>query len=220
MVGDDTPALVGILGLVLGLGLTTFFVVTTTSFVKIAVVLFIVRNALGIQQTPPGLVLYGIALALTAFIAAPVLTQVTEAVMVAPIDPADFNDWVAAFERGREPIRDFLMRFTTAEQRQFFLLASQQVWPEGTAQPFQETDLSVLIPSFLVSELQRAFEIGLLLYLPLIVVDLVVTSVLMAMGMSMVTPTVISTPMKLFLFVAISGWTRLIEGLVMTYSVA
>ncbi|MEM8848930.1 MAG: type III secretion system export apparatus subunit SctR [Pseudomonadota bacterium] len=216
---DDSPAIVGILGLVLGLGLTTFLVVTTTSFVKIAVVLFIVRNALGIQQTPPGIVLYGIALALTAFIAAPIFTQVSEAVLSTPLDPANFDDWIAAFERGREPVRDFLIRFTSEEQREFFLLASRQVWPEGTAQPFAATDLSVLIPSFMVSEMQRAFEIGLLLYLPLIVVDLVVTSVLMAMGMSMVTPTVIATPMKLFLFVAISGWTHLIEGLVMTYAV-
>ncbi|MEM7490560.1 MAG: type III secretion system export apparatus subunit SctR [Pseudomonadota bacterium] len=217
---DDSPAIVGILGLVLGLGMTTFLVVTTTSFVKIAVVLFIVRNALGIQQAPPGIVLYGIALALTAFIAAPIFTQVSEAVLSAPLDPAQFDDWLAAFERGREPIRGFLMRFTTEEQREFFLLASRQVWPDGLAQPFQADDLSVLIPAFMVAELQRAFEIGLLLYLPLIVVDLVVTSVLMAMGMSMVTPTVIATPMKLFLFVAISGWTHLIEGLVMTYAVA
>ena len=217
---DDSPAIVGILGLVLGLGMMTFLVVTTTSFVKIAVVLFIVRNALGIQQTPPGIVLYGIALALTAFIAAPVFTQVSQAVMSAPLDPSQFDDWIAAFERGREPVRAFLLRFTSEEQREFFLLASRQVWPEGLAQPFESSDLSVLIPSFMVTEMQRAFEIGLLLYLPLVVVDLVVTSVLMAMGMSMVTPTVIATPMKLFLFVAISGWTHLIEGLVLTYSAA
>ncbi|MEM7711264.1 MAG: EscR/YscR/HrcR family type III secretion system export apparatus protein, partial [Pseudomonadota bacterium] len=90
---DDSPAIVGILGLVLGLGMTTFLVVTTTSFVKIAVVLFIVRNALGIQQAPPNIVLYGIALALTAFIAAPIFTQVSEAVLSAPLDPAQFDDW-------------------------------------------------------------------------------------------------------------------------------
>ena len=97
-------------------------------------------------------------------------------------------------------------------------MASEQVWADQEIAPFTDSDLSVLIPSFVVMELQRAFEIGLLLYLPMIVVDLVVTTVLMAMGMSMVTPTIIATPMKLFLFVSISGWTRLVEGLVMTYS--
>lgn len=217
---EDQPALVAILGLTVGLGLITFVVVTATSFIKIAVVLFIVRNALGIQQTPPNIVLYAIALALTAFIAAPIFTDTAAAVAEGGPQLASFEDWAAAFERGKEPIRRFLMRLTAAEQREFFLLVSQQVWPEGETQPFAETDISVLIPSFLVTELQRAFEIGLLLYLPMIVVDLVVTTVLMAMGMSMVTPTIISTPMKLFLFVSISGWTKLIEGLVLTYAQA
>ena len=215
---EPSPALLGILGLTLGLGLLTFLVVTTTSFIKIAVVLFIVLNALGIQQTPPNIVLYGLALALTAFIAAPVFTQVSAAVMADGAPLVSFEDWLAAFERGREPVRAFLLRLTSEEQREFFLLASRQVWPAETAQPFAADDLSVLIPTFLVMELQRAFEIGLLLYLPLVVVDLVVTTVLMAMGMSMVTPTVIAVPMKLLLFVSISGWTRLVEGLVLTYS--
>ena len=217
--GEQSPALIGILGVTLGLGLLTFLVVTTTSFIKIAVVLFIVRNALGIQQTPPNIVLYGLALALTAFVTAPVFTAVSAAVLEGGATFTAFEDYLAAFERGREPVRAFLLRLTSAEQRDFFLVASAQVWPEGTAQPFAADDLSVLIPSFLVMELQRAFEIGLLLYLPLVVVDLVVTTVLMAMGMSMVTPTVIAVPMKLLLFVSISGWTRLVEGLVLTYSV-
>lgn len=215
---EGSPNLFGILAIAVGIGLITFFVVTTTSFIKIAVVLFIVRNALGIQQTPPNIVLYGISLALTAFIIAPVITQMNEAVFAIQPEFSSFQDWMNAIERGKEPLRDFLLRFTTMEQRQFFLMASEQVWADGDIAPFTENDLSVLIPSFVVMELQRAFEIGLLLYLPMIVVDLVVTTVLMAMGMSMVTPTIIATPMKLFLFVSISGWTRLVEGLVMTYS--
>ncbi|MEM7641690.1 MAG: type III secretion system export apparatus subunit SctR [Pseudomonadota bacterium] len=213
-----SPALVSLMALTVSLGLLTFFVVTTTSFIKIAVVLFIVRNAIGIQQTPPNIVLYGIALALTAFVTAPMFTEMAEAVFVPDMEFQDFGDWMAAFDRAKEPVRAFLMRFTDPDQRSFFLLASEQVWPEGETQPFTETDLSVLIPSFLVMELQRAFEIGFLLYLPMIVIDLVVTTVLMAMGMSMVSPTTIATPLKLFLFVSISGWGRLVEGLVMTYS--
>ncbi|MCU0911460.1 MAG: type III secretion system export apparatus subunit SctR [Rhodobacteraceae bacterium] len=215
---EQSPAIIGVLGIVIGLGLLTFFVVSTTSFIKIAVVLFIVRNALGIQQTPPNIIIYGIALALTVFVMSPVLGEVSAIVLAEERAPATFDRWLALFEEAREPVRQFLIRFTPEAQREFFLLASQRVWPEGTAQPFTDTDFSVLIPGFLVAELQRAFEIGFLLYLPLIVVDLVVTTVLMAMGMSMVTPTIISTPVKLFLFVSISGWTNLIEGLVLTYA--
>lgn len=93
------------------------------------------------------------------------------------------------------------------------------LWPEGQGPAIDGTDLSILIPSFLVTELTRAFQIGFLLYLPVIVIDLVVTTVLMAMGMSMVSPTIISTPLKLFLFVAVEGWTRLVHGLVLSYAV-
>ncbi len=216
---DNTSNITFILGLTMGMGLLVLLVVTTTSFIKVAVVLFIVRNALGIQQAPPNIVLYTIALALTAFVAAPVFSEINHQVFIQQTTPSNFDEWVAAFERAREPVKEFLIRFTNAEQREFFVLASKQVWPEDTVIAYGSTDLSVLIPSFLVMELQRAFEIGLLLYLPMIVVDLVVTTVLMAMGMSMVTPTIIATPMKLFLFVSIDGWTRLIEGLIMTYSV-
>ncbi|WP_227270241.1 type III secretion system export apparatus subunit SctR [Roseobacter weihaiensis] len=215
---ENAPAIIGILGIVVGLGLLTFFVVATTSFIKIAVVLFIVRNALGIQQTPPNIVIYGIALALTVFVMSPVLSEVSAAVMHDLDNLQSFDDWIAAFDRAKEPIRAFLIRFTPEPQREFFLAAAGRVWPEGTVSPFAADDLSVLIPGFLVVELERAFAIGFLLYLPLIVVDLVVTTVLMAMGMSMVTPTIISTPVKLFLFVTISGWTNLVQGLVLTYA--
>lgn len=215
---ENAPAIIGILGIVVGLGLLTFFVVATTSFIKIAVVLFIVRNALGIQQTPPNIVIYGIALALTVFVMSPVLSEVSAAVMDDLDNLQSFDGWIAAFDRAKEPIRAFLIRFTPEPQREFFLAAAGQVWPEGSVNPFAADDLSVLIPGFLVVELERAFAIGFLLYLPLIVVDLVVTTVLMAMGMSMVTPTIISTPVKLFLFVTISGWTNLVQGLVLTYA--
>ena len=216
-VAEQTP-IIAVLGVVVGLGLLTFLVITTTSFVKVAVVLFIVRNALGLQQAPPNIVLYGIALSLTAFICAPLATEMSEAVLAG--DPAfrSFDDYRAAFDRGVEPLRAFLIRLTAPESREFFLAASGELWPEDREQPFTDEDVAVLIPAFLMAELQRAFEIGFLLYLPLVVVDLVVTSVLMAMGMTMVSPPIIATPVKLFLFVAISGWTRLLEGLVLSYA--
>ena len=125
---------------------------------------------------------------------------------------------MTAGKRAQEPVRDYLQRFTSPDQRQFFLDATQRVWPEGARGSAGPDDLQILVPSFLISELKRAFEIGFLLYLPFIVIDLVVTTILMAMGMSMVSPTVISIPFKLFLFIAIDGWSRLMHGLVLSYA--
>ena len=176
------------------------------------------RNALGIQQTPPNLVLYGIALALTAFISAPVAEGVVAAVMSSPVDFARFEDWTAALSRAREPVQTFLMRFSEETERAFFLDAARQVWPEDTAMDAETTDLVTLVPAFMVTELRRAFEIGVLIYLPFVTIDLIVTTVLMAMGMSMVTPTIISTPCKLLLFVAIDGWSALLQGLLLSYA--
>lgn len=215
---EQTFPLFPVVLLSVGLGLLVFVIVTTTAFVKVSVVLFIVRSALGIQQTPPNLVLYGIALALTAFIAAPVVNQIQEAITAAPLRVDSFDDWLGALGRAREPVRDFLLAFSHPEQRQFFLSATDQVWPEEMRAELNGDDLAVLIPSFLVTELQRAFEIGFLLYLPFVIIDLVVTTILMAMGMSMVTPTVLSVPLKLFIFVAIDGWGLLVEGLVVSYA--
>ena len=129
------------------------------------------------------------------------------------------DDYMAAGKRIQEPIREHLSRFTSPEQRQFFLEATQRVWPEGSRASAGPDDLQILVPAFLISELKRAFEIGFLLYLPFIVIDLVVTTILMAMGMSMVSPTVISIPFKLFLFIAIDGWSRLMHGLVLSYAI-
>lgn len=215
---DTVPSLVPIMAVTLGLGLVTFFVVTTTSFIKISVVLFIVRNAVGVQQTPPNIVLYGIALALSAFVMAPVISQIADVLEGVQGDMQTFGYWRAAVAEARVPLETFLTRFTDPTGRAFFVAASEQVWPEGTAPDISEASLGVLIPAFLTSELERAFAIGFLLYLPFVVIDLVVTTILMAMGMSMVTPNIIATPMKLFLFVAVDGWTKLVEGLVMTYT--
>jgi len=125
-------------------------------------------------------------------------------------------EWPDIFSRGIEPVRDFLMRFTTPQDREFFLAAAQEMHSENAVMP-QETDIFILAPAFVTAELTKAFQIGVLLYLPFIVVDLVVTNVLTALGMMMVSPTVISLPFKLLLFVAADGWSRLTHGLVMSY---
>ena len=217
--GEVQPGILALLAVTLGLGLLAFVVVTTTAFMKISVVLLLVRNAIGAQQVPPNIVLYGAALILTVFISAPVADQVYQQIS----DPAHqyrtFDDWIAAARRAQEPVREHLKRFTSLDERQFFLSAAQNVWPEDLRQRATNEDLTILVPSFLIAELKRAFEIGFLLYLPFITIDLVVTTILMAMGMSMVSPTVISIPFKLFLFIAIDGWSRLIHGLVLSYGI-
>lgn len=196
-----------------------FIVVSLTAFVKIAVVLFLVRSALGVQQTPPNLVLYGVTIVLTGYVMSPVMVASYAAVadqgsgLSALSDPAQ---WPEMIQRGLEPVRAFLTRFTTPEDRAFFLQAAQEMHAGGTVTP-GESDLFILAPAFVTAELTRAFEIGVLLYLPFIVIDLVITNILTAMGMMMVSPMVISLPFKLLLFVAVDGWSRLTHGLVMSY---
>ena len=196
--------------------LVPFVVVSVTAFVKISVVLFLVRSALGTQQTPPNLVLYGVTIVLTAYVMSPVFAQSFEAMTGFGGNFQDPAAWPGFFDAGTGPIRDFMVRFTTEAERVFFLEAAEEMHA-GTNSDLSSLDLFILAPAFVTAELTRAFEIGVLLYLPFIVIDLVVTNILTAMGMMMVSPMVISLPFKLLLFVAVDGWTRLTHGLVLSY---
>ncbi len=212
------PNFTGILLVTVAFGFLTFVVVTTTAFAKIAVVMFLVRNALGIQQTPPNLVLYGISIALTLFIGAPVLERVSEIVMDPSQTPQTFGDYVAFVGKVQEPVREFLLRHTTEPDRQVILASTDRLWTAEFRARASSTDFSILVPAFMIAELKKAFQIGFLLYLPFVVIDLLVTTILMAMGMSQVTPTTIAVPFKLLLFVAVEGWSRLIRGLILSYA--
>ncbi|MCP3475779.1 type III secretion system export apparatus subunit SctR [Bradyrhizobium sp. CCGUVB1N3] len=215
---DIQPAILALLVITAGLGLLVFAVVTTTAFIKVSVVLFLVRNALGTQSIPPNIVLYGAALILTAFTSAPIFEQSYDKIADLQLRYQTLEDFVTAAKEGQEPLRGYLKKFTNGEQRDFFLSSTERVWPEEMRGKATVDDFVILVPSFLISELKRAFEIGFLLYLPFITIDLIVTTILMALGMSMVSPTVISVPFKLFLFVAIDGWSRLMHGLVLSYT--
>ncbi|MBB4188995.1 type III secretion protein R [Sinorhizobium terangae] len=215
---DVQPAILALFAGTAGLGLLVLAVVTTTAFVKISVVLFLVRNALGTQTIPPNIVLNAAALILTVFVSAPVVDQTYKIVADPGLRYQSFDDWVTAAKLGQEPLRDYLKKFTDENQRRLFLSSTEKVWPEEVRAGTTPDDLVILVPAFLISELKRAFEIGFLLYLPFIIIDLIVTTILMAMGMSMVSPTVIAVPFKLFLFVTIDGWSRLMHGLVLSYA--
>jgi type III secretion protein R len=215
---ETQPAIVALLAVTLGLGILAFLVVTSTAFLKISIVLFLVRSALGAQQVPPNIVIYGAALILTVFICAPVAQQMYDGVSAPGQRFETFDDYRQAFDRAQLPVKNYLQRFTNRQERQFFLDATERVWPENMRQRAQGDDLTILVPAYMIGELKRAFEIGFLLYLPFVTIDLVVTTILMAMGMSMVSPTIISIPFKLFLFIAIDGWSRLMHGLVISYA--
>ena len=200
------------------LALVPVMLIVTTSFLKIAVVLAIVRNALGIQQVPPNMVLYALALILSMFIMAPVGNTMWMAMEAQPGDLSTVDGLMDAIQVGADPLRSFLVAHSGVEHRGFFLHTAQRLWGPEMSARLNEQNLLVLIPAFLVSELTEAFRIGFLLYLPFVIIDLVVSNILLAMGMMMVSPMTISLPFKLFLFVLVDGWSRLIQGLVLSYA--
>lgn len=207
--------LIAIIGVV---GLLPLAVVTMTGFLKISVVLFLVRNALGVQQMPPNLVLYGIALVLTVFVTTPLMTEVQRTLVEGQAKFETAEDISRSADLIREPIQRHLVGFTKPDERRFFMEATQRLWPVEARQDLRDDDLSILVPAFVASELTRAFEIGFLLYLPFLVIDIVVANILMTLGMIMVSPVLISIPLKLLLFVAVDGWSRLMHGLILSYA--
>jgi type III secretion protein R len=209
-----------IAGVMIAAGLLPFFALMISSYTKIVVVLGLVRQALGTQQVPSTLVLNGIAIIVSVFIMAPVFGQGWD--NLAARHPGSqfgksFADLMVIAGAMEAPVKGFLEGSIDEHSRQFFLRAARQVWPKERAARLAKDDLLVLIPSFTVSELTAAFQIGFVLYLAFVVVDLVVANILLALGMYMTSPTLISIPFKLLLFVALDGWSHLIEGLVLTY---
>lgn len=166
---------------------------------------------------PPNIALYGLSLILSLYVMAPVVQDTVDRLRDETAPLTSVGAIVRATEVGAEPMRAFLVKFSKPEQRAFFLHATQSMWPPHQAARAKDTDFLILLPAFVVGELTSAFEIGFLLYLPFVVIDLIVSNVLLALGMMMVSPSTISLPLKLFLFVMVDGWTRLLHGLVLSY---
>lgn len=203
--------------LLAAMALMPTLVVVTTSFLKIVIVMSLLRNALGVQQVPPNLALYGIALILSVYIMAPIGVGMADRLTNQPDMMQDVTSLVGGVQQAAEPLRDFMMRNSSAEHRDFFVRTAKRLWGPELSAHVQERDFMMLMPAFLVSELTAAFKMGFLLYLPFVVIDLIVSNILLAMGMMMVSPVTISLPLKLFLFVMLDGWTRLIQSLVLSY---
>ena len=208
--------MVGFLLISIGLGLLPFLVMSLTSFVKIVVVLTLVRNALGVQQVPPTMVINGLALVLTAYVLMPTAIATAAAVKSRPTDSVTERA-IDLMDAAREPFRTFLSKHAHEREKRYFLKSAADLWPKAEAEKLKPDDLMVVAPAFVVSELTEGFRIGFLLYLAFIVVDLVVANVLVAIGLSQASPTNIAIPLKLLLFVVLDGWSALLHGLVQTY---
>jgi type III secretion protein R len=208
-----------LLALIVAFGVAPFVALMMTSYTKLVIVFGLLRTALGLQQTPPNMVLNGLAIILSIYIMAPVGMEVGDAMRSHKFGAQGegMNDIMAVLDAAKAPVKEFLQKHTLERDRKFFLRSAESTWPKQRAAALQPDDFMVLVPSFTLSELTRAFQIGFVIYLVFIVVDLVVATVLLALGMSMISPTTISLPFKLLLFVTLDGWTRLIHGLVLSY---
>ncbi|PLR60695.1 MULTISPECIES: type III secretion system export apparatus subunit SctR [Pseudomonas] len=207
-----------ILALFIGaLSLMPMLLIICTSFLKIVIVLMITRNAIGVQQVPPSMAINGIALAATLFIMAPVGYEIAESVKVAPLDTSSVKMFLQTGREAIQPLCAFMLRNVDPDVLTHLLENTARLWPAKMAQEVQREDLILLIPAFVLSQLQAGFEIGFLIYIPFIVIDLIVSNLLLALGMQMVSPMTISLPLKLLLFVMVSGWSRLLDSLFLSY---
>lgn len=223
--GVSAPPLISELGILAGLAILPFAVMLLTSYMKIVVVLSLLRNALGVQQAPPNQVLNGIALLMTIYVMFPTGLSMYKAAEVAIhtnaptsfTDPRSTQYALDVLDAGKGPLRLFLERNTLGKHMTGFYQLAERSFPPEYRASLKETDFIVLIPAFITSQLKSAFEIGVLIYLPFFVIDLVTSNILLAMGMMMLSPLTIALPLKLLLLVMVDGWTLLIQGLVMTF---
>lgn len=226
--GADQPVSkpIVILFVLLLLSLAPFILMMTTSFVKIAVVLSLIRQALGTQQIPPNQIVTGLALILTIYVMIPLGQQVYDASSDI-IRSADSNQDVLstasidvlkeAINVGKEPVRKFLLKHVNSEERSLFYELGRKLDINRDDGGVGNKDFIVLIPAFVISELTEAFQIGFVIFLPFLVIDMVVSNILLSMGMFQLSPVTVSLPFKLLLFVLVDGWLLITKGLVSGY---
>ena len=206
-----TGSLLRMIALLTILSLAPGILVVVTSFTRIVVVFSLLRSAIGLQQTPPNTVIISLSLFLTAFIMMPTLQQSYEE-GIAPLIAEEISE-DEAFDRTVGPLRIFMLRQVREDDLAMFLDLSG----EGPIAVLEETPLRALVPAFMISELRRAFEIGFLIFIPFLVIDMVVAGILLSMGMMMLPPVMISLPFKLIFFVLVDGWMLLSSSLVESF---
>ena len=208
------------------LSLVPFILMMATSFVKLAVVLSLIRNALGTQQVPPNVVITGLALILTIYIMSPVGLKIydiagnviNQGSNQPLLSQASVELLTKAVKEGKEPMRDFLLKNAHEQEKKlFYNLSMEMRKTQKVSEAVEEKDFLNIIPAFIVSELTEAFEIGFIIFLPFLVIDLVVANILLSLGMFQISPVTLSLPFKLLLFVMVDGWHLIVKGLVQTY---
>jgi len=218
MSGFPDPLLLGSAFVLIGF--LPVLALVATSYLKIVVVLGLIRNAIGVQQVPPNSVLAAVALIMTAYIMAPVGAAAGRAIQTSGALEGRLNPKAIAsvVDAVRQPLGEFMLKHTLTEDRRFFVDTSRALWGERAAIDVDESSLLVLAPAFTLRELTRAFQIGFILYLAFLAVDLVIAAIAQALGLNMLSPTPIAIPFKLLLFVAFDGWQRILELLVLGYA--
>lgn len=208
------------------LSLTPFIVMILSSFLKIVIVLSLLRTALGVAQSPPNPILNGVAFMLSLYVMYPTalaMYKAAETEIAAARGPNSLFDTdspqyiIGIAQAAREPLRDFLQRNSSVKHQGLFYRMAYRLLPDEQHDALKPTDFMIVVPAYITSQLKDAFEIGVLIYIPFFVIDLVTSNILLAMGMMMLSPVTISMPLKLFLLVMLDGWTLLIEGLVLTF---
>ena len=194
------------------LTLAPSILILMTSFTRILIVLSFIRSAMGLQQTPPNHVIIGLALFLTFFIMAPIATQINDEA-IQPFVSEEIEQDIA-IENALDPVREFMFKQTRDKDLGLFL----NIRGISNVETLEQIPTHVLIPGFIISELKTAFQIGFIIYIPFLVIDMVVASTLMAMGMMMLPPVIISLPFKILLFILVDGWNLIIESLVLGFS--
>ncbi len=225
LVAKGAPNIALQVAVLAALALLPWFIMMLTSYIKIVVVIALLRNALGVQQAPPNQVVNGIAIILTIYIMFPTGLAMYDAAKheieaeapqgLLSDNAADYI--ITAVDAAKEPLRIFLKKNTEAAHIGKFYRTAYRVFPEKVRDSLKPYDFIVMVPAYITTQLKDAFSIGVLVYLPFFVIDLVTSNILLAMGMMMLSPLTISLPLKLLLLVMLDGWTILIEGLVLTF---
>ena len=193
------------------IGLIPFFLVTTTSFLRIVIVFSMLRMALATQQSPPNVALIGLAMFMSVFIMTPTINTIMETA-VTPFQEGQISQ-KQAMEIGVKPIRNFMLKYTLENDLALFLEFSKVQYTDN----FDDVPIFVIIPAFILSELKIAFQIGFLLFIPFLVIDLIISNILLSLGMFMLSPAMISLPFKILLFVLTDGWNLITRGLLLSF---
>ncbi|MBI5274148.1 MAG: type III secretion system export apparatus subunit SctR [Chlamydiales bacterium] len=221
----NQPSIITKMTVLAGLAVLPFAIMLLTSFLKFVVVLSLLRNAIGVQQTPPNQALNGIALIMTIYVMFPtglMMYQEGKTAIDSQPPQALFSDDAAFYmlnviNATKEPLREFLIKNTSAKHVKYFYQLAYNKFPDPFKTNLQPTDYLVVVPAFILSQIKSAFEVGVLIYLPFFIIDLVTSNILLAMGMMMLSPLTIALPLKLLLLVMVDGWTLIVQGLTLSF---